>query len=93
MPPVSQYSMLSHYQFESHTKLQNFKKNAFIIYVYIIHTCLNVALATKLEKLQKNASMTYACVIHVCLDVALREGDLRPSVISKEHLPTSAAYS
>ena len=37
--------------------------------------------------------MTYACVIHVCLDVALREGDLRPSVISKEHLPTSAAYS
>ena len=50
-------------------------------------------LATKLEKLQKNVSMTYACVILVCLDVALREGDLRPSVIPKEHLPTSAAYS
>ena len=37
--------------------------------------------------------MTYACVIHVCLDVALREGDLHPSVIPKEHPPTSAAYS
>ena len=37
--------------------------------------------------------MIYAYVIHTCLDVALREGDLRPSVISKEHLPASAAYS
>ena len=37
--------------------------------------------------------MIYVHVIHVCLDVALMEGDLRPSVISKEHLPTSAAYS
>ena len=62
-----------------------------MIYAYVIHTCLDVA--TKTRKLQKNASMTYACVIHVCLDVALREGDLHPSVIPKEHLPTSAAYS
>ena len=50
-------------------------------YAYVTHTYLDVA--TKTRKLQKNASMTYACVIHVCLDVALREGDLRPSVISK----------
>ena len=64
-----------------------------MIYAYIIHTCLDVALATKLQKLQKNAFMIYAYIIHTCLDVALREGDLRPSVISKEHLPTRAAYS
>ena len=37
--------------------------------------------------------MIYAYVIHTCLDVALTEEDLYPSVISKEHLPTSAAYS
>ena len=73
-----------------HSK-KNFKKNAFMMYTYVIHTCSDVA--TKTKKLQKNVSMIYACVIHVCLDVALREGDLRPSVISKEHLPTSAAYS
>ena len=54
-------------------------------------TCSDVA--TKTKKLQKNVSMIYACVIHVCLDVALREGDLNPSVIPKEHLPTNAAYS
>ena len=64
-----------------------------MIYAYVTHTCLDVALATKLENYKKNVSMIYAYVIHVCLDVALREGDLRPSVISKEHLPTSAAYS
>ena len=37
--------------------------------------------------------MIYAYAIHTCLDVALREGDLRPSVISKDHLLTGAAYS
>ena len=37
--------------------------------------------------------MIYAYVIHTCLDVALMEEDLHPSVISKKHLPTSAAYS
>ena len=45
---------------------------------YVIHTCLDVALATKLENSKKNASMTYACVIHVCLDIAPMEGDLYP---------------
>ena len=87
MPPDSQYSMLPHYQFEFHAKLQNFKKNVFMIYAYVFHTCLDVA--TKTRKLQKNASMTYACVIHVCLDVALREGDLRPSVIESKNAKTS----
>ena len=47
----------------------------------------------KTTKLQKNAFMIYAYVIHTCLDVALMEEDLYPSVISKKHLPTSAAYS
>ena len=51
-----------------------------------------VALATKPENYKK-IFMIYIHVIHVCLDVALREGDLHPSVIPKEHLPTSAAYS
>ena len=37
--------------------------------------------------------MIYAHVIHTCLDVALMEEDLHSSVISKKHLPTSAAYS
>ena len=60
-----------------------------MIYAYVIHTCLDVALATKLKKLQKNVSMIYAHVIHTCLDVALREEDLYPSVISKKHLPSS----
>ena len=61
--------------------IQNYKtskKNAFIIYVYVIHTCLNVALATKLEKLKKNAFMIHAYIIHTCLNVALTEGDLYP---------------
>ena len=66
MPPDSQYSMLPHYQFEFHTKLQNFKKNVFTIYAYVIHTCLDVA--TKTRKLQKNAFMIYAYVIHTCSD-------------------------
>ena len=26
------------------TKLENFQKNAFMIYAYVIHTCLDVAL-------------------------------------------------
>ena len=47
----------------------------------------------KTRKLQKNVFMIYAYVIHTCLDVALMEEDLHPSVISKKHLPTSAAYS
>ena len=44
MSPDPRYPMLSHYQFELHTKLQNFKKNVFMIYAYVIHTCLDVAL-------------------------------------------------
>ena len=47
----------------------------------------------KTRKLQKNVSMIYADVIHTCLNVALREEDSYPSVISKKHPPTSAAYS
>ena len=52
-----------------------------------------VALATKLENYKKIIFMIYVHVIHVCLDVALMEGDLYPSVISKEHPLTGAAYS
>ena len=55
-----------------------------MIYAYIIHTCLDVALATKLQNFKKNAFMIYAYVIHTCLDVALTEEDLYPSVISKK---------
>ena len=47
----------------------------------------------KTRKLQKKVSMIYVHVVHVCLDVALMEGDLYPSVISKEHPLTGAAYS
>ena len=64
------------------TKLENYKKNAFMIYAYVIHTWLDVALATKLENYKKNVFMIYAYVIHTCLDVALMEEDLYPSVIS-----------
>ena len=42
-----------------------------MIYAYVIHTCLDVALATKLENFKKNAFMIYAYVIHTWLDVAL----------------------
>ena len=42
-----------------------------MIYAYVIHTCLDVALATKLENYKKNVFMIYAYVIHICLDVAL----------------------
>ena len=52
-----------------------------------------VALATKLENHKKKVFRIYVHVIHVCLDVALMEGDLYPSVISKEHPLTGAAYS
>ena len=76
MSPDPRYPMLSHYQFELHTKLQNFKKNVFMIYAYVIHTCSDVALATKLENYKKNVFMIYAYVIHTCLDVALMEEDL-----------------
>ena len=89
-----------------------------MIYAYVIHTCLDVALATKLED-YKNVFMIYAHVIHTCLDVALAtklknykkcihdiclcnpcmfkcctngRGSV-PSVISKEHPLTGAAYS
>ena len=40
-------------QFEFHTKLKNHKKNVSMIYAYVIHTCLDVALATKLENYKK----------------------------------------
>ena len=76
MPPDSQYSMLPHYQFEFHTKTRKLQKNVFMIYAYVIHTCLDVA--TKTRKLQKNVFMIYAYAIHTCLDVALMEGDLYP---------------
>ena len=66
MSPDPQYSMLPHYQFECHTKLQNFKKKVFVIYV---------ALATKRQNYKK-VFMIY--VIHVCLDVALIEGEPVP---------------
>ena len=56
--------------------IQNFKKNVFMIYAYVIHTCLDVA--TKTRKLQKNVFMIYAYAIHTCLDVALMEGNLYP---------------
>ena len=59
-----------------------------MIYAYVIHTCLDVALATKLENYKK-IFMIYIHVIHVCLDVALREGDLRPSVIESKNAKTS----
>ena len=91
MPPDSQYSMLPHYQFEFHTKVQNFKKNVFMIYAYVIHTCLDVA--TKTRKLQKK------CIHDICLCYSYMSRcgtngrESVPSVISKEHLPTSAAYS
>ena len=52
-----------------------------------------VALAKKPENYKKTVFMMYVHVIHVCLDVALMEGDLYPSVISKEHPLTGAAYS
>ena len=47
-----------------------------MIYAYVIHICLDVALATKLENYKKNVFMIYAYVIHTCLDVALIEEDL-----------------
>ena len=56
-----------------------------------IHDICGISYKTR--KLQKNVFMIYAYVIHTCLDVALMEEDLHPSVISKKHLPTSAAYS
>ena len=54
---------------------------------------INLNLIQNYKTSKKNAFMIYAYVIHTCLDVALTEEDLYPSVISKEHLPTSAAYS
>ena len=62
-----------------------------MIYAYVIHTCLDVA--TKTRKLQKK------CIHDICLCYSYMSrcgtngrGSV-PSVISKEHLPTSAAYS
>ena len=47
----------------SYKELENFKKNVFMIYAYVIHTCLDVALATKLENYKKNVFMIYALII------------------------------
>ena len=43
----------------SYKKLENFKKNVFMIYTYVIHTCLDVA--TKTENFKKK------CIHDICL--------------------------
>ena len=73
-----------------HSK-KNFKKNAFMMYTYVIHTCSDVA--TKTKKTTKNVSMIYACVIHVCLDVALREGKSAPLYKFRKYSPTDWAQN
>ena len=77
--------------------LLNSAENCLSTHIYICcqkkEFMIYVALATKLENHKKKVFRIYVHVIHVCLDVALMEGDLYPSVISKEHPLTGAAYS
>ena len=67
-----------------HSKLQ---KKMHSWYAYVTHTCLDVAIKTrKLQKCIHDICLCYSCMFRCCI----KGRESVPSVISKEHLLTSA---